>query len=102
MKLTLDTNSWQLPILATFIGCRITHLSFQNRAHSLIYRIGSGVTTFQFPEVTQSPDCSQIFHDFEISDISTSLSLDKIADAVQLDSEFNELIIQTSDLSFAG
>ena len=94
--------TWQVPIKAELIECKLTSLGFERKSKIVAYDLGSGAVSIALPLVKQEPDCSYSFTSFKIKEIKTGLLVDKIATAVSFDSITKSLTIDSADISLAN
>ena len=66
------------------------------------YHIGSGPLVQHLPEVQQEPNCGLVFNRFSLSEISTSLSQEKLKSVVHFDFNNFSFEMDTNNYSYIG
>ena len=102
----MGTKTWQLPIIATFLDCKSTRLSFSQKPIIVTtkYLLGSGPLELILPQVFEESDCSPTELDLKmkVTDIQSSLSDEQVLAAVRFDGSTKTLSIETEDFTFIG
>ena len=57
LKIKLDSYTLKLPIVVSFVRCKIHNLKFKEQAIFDDYEVGSGEAIVLFPLLIQQPEC---------------------------------------------
>ena len=58
LRFSFGTESFELPIVATFVGCQVSSLRFDKHSIALTHYVGATKLSFQLPAPIQRPYCA--------------------------------------------